>query len=308
MRRCVLRPFASLPSESCVARLLLGDQLGQGARGRLGLHLGLGLGVRSDVRLRLRLALGLEHRRERPAYPLDRVGELRLARLGVVVADPVDLVARRVAVERVVGDLAADVAPDLADLDQAGGDQRADDLRGLVQREAAVGGEVGEGALAVDLAEHRPLAGAQHDVVGRTALRGQHGDGVRAAELGRQLVPVRAAAPQLGEQLGDRLRRGDVLPGLLVLAELAAGDVPAHEVGEHVDELLGDERLDHVAVDEAQVDEQLAQPPALQLGALDLQRLGEGLRAPASRTTSAARPAAVGGPGRRPSRRSPSRR
>ncbi len=42
-------------------------------------------------------------------------------------------------------------------------------------------------------------------------------------------------------------------------------------------ELLDDERLDDRALDVAQVDEQLAQPPALQLGALDLERLGEGL-------------------------------
>ena len=42
--------------------------------------------------------------------------------------------------------------------------------------------------------------------------------------------------------------------------------------------MFDDELLDHLEVHIAQVDEQLTKPPALQLGALDLQRLGECLR------------------------------
>ena len=41
--------------------------------------------------------------------------------------------------------------------------------------------------------------------------------------------------------------------------------------------MLDDELLDHRELDVAEVHEQLTQAPALQLGALDLQRLGEGL-------------------------------
>ena len=57
----------------------------------------------------------------------------------------------------------------------------------------------------------------------------------------------------------------------------AATGQPSRSV-EGVLELLDDERLDHRQLDVAQVHQQLTEPPALQLGALDLQRLREGLR------------------------------
>ena len=49
------------------------------------------------------------------------------------------------------------------------------------------------------------------------------------------------------------------------------------QVGHLVADLLGHERLDDGPVDELEVDEELAEAPALQLGPLDLEGLGEGL-------------------------------
>ena len=162
-------------------------------------------------------------------------------------------------------------------VDQAGLGQGRDDVAGLEDREAAVGGQVGHGALTVDLAEHRPLARAEDDVGVSGTRGGQHGDGVGPADLAGQPLPVGGADAQALEQVGYALRRGDVLPGLLRLAEAPGVGLPGQQVDEHVDELLADEGLDHVAVDVPEVDEQLTEPPALQLGALDLQRLGERL-------------------------------
>ena len=57
----------------------------------------------------------------------------------------------------------------------------------------------------------------------------------------------------------------------------AATGQPSRSV-EGVLEVLDDELLDHGELDVPEVHQQLTQAPALQLGALDLQRLGEGLR------------------------------
>ena len=98
------------------------------------------------------------------------------------------------------------------------------------------------------------------------------------ADQAAQLPPVRPPLADLGQQGVHLLRRGDVLAGQLAGAELPGVDAPAHQVGQLVDELLGDERLDDLPLHEPQVDQQLAQPPADQLAAaLDLQRLGQGL-------------------------------
>ena len=53
------------------------------------------------------------------------------------------------------------------------------------------------------------------------------------------------------------------------------GNNPVEQVGDLVANLLKYERLHDQAVDKSQVDEQLAESPALQLGALDLQCLGQ---------------------------------
>ena len=75
----------------------------------------------------------------------------------------------------------------------------------------------------------------------------------------------------------DRHRRGDVLAGLLGLAEAPPSGGPAHQVAHRVADLLDDEGLDDRLLDEAEVDQQLAQSPALQLVALSLKGLGESL-------------------------------
>ncbi len=160
---------------------------------------------------------------------------------------------------------------------QPGIDQAHDDLAGLEQREPALGGQLGHAAGAVDLAEQGPLVRTEGDLVGRRG-RGQRWHGLRAAGRVEDGLPGRGAVPEVVEQLGHRRRRGDVLAGLLVLAELPGGHRPAQQVGQGVLEVLDDELLDHRELHVAQVHQQLAQPPALQLGALDLQRLGESLR------------------------------
>ncbi|MDA8434579.1 MAG: hypothetical protein M0Z98_01180 [Actinomycetales bacterium] len=53
--------------------------------------------------------------------------------------------------------------------------------------------------------------------------------------------------------------------------------MPVQQVGDLVADLLGHERLDDGPVDELEVHEELAEAPALQLGALDLEGLGQGL-------------------------------
>ncbi len=121
---------------------------------------------------------------------------------------------------------------------------------------------------------HSP--GPRIDVVVGLAAGRQERDRVRPADLAAEAPPTRTPLADQVQDDGDVGGRCDVLAGLLVLAEAPGVHVPAEEVAEHVDELLGDEGLDELAVDVAQVDEKLAQPPALQLGALDLQRLGEG--------------------------------
>ena len=50
------------------------------------------------------------------------------------------------------------------------------------------------------------------------------------------------------------------------------------EVGDLVADLLAHERLDDGPVDEPEVDEELAEAPALELGALDLERFSQRLR------------------------------
>jgi hypothetical protein len=82
---------------------------------------------------------------------------------------------------------------------------------------------------------------------------------------------------QLVEQHLDRHGRYDVVAGALVDAELPGRVLPAEQVGHRRPDLLVDEVLDDRLVDVAQVHQQLAQPPALQLGALRLERLAQRL-------------------------------
>ncbi len=163
------------------------------------------------------------------------------------------------------------------DVDEPRVEEAHDDHAGLVDGEAAVVGQVGDGAQTVDLAQQRPVVGSEHDVAGRGRRRRQHRHRVRAADVGDDLGPPGVAVARHGDEVGDLDRRGDVLAGPLAVAEATVDHGPVQEVGDLVAQLLGDEGLDHAAVDEAEVHEQLAESPALQLGALHLQRLGQGL-------------------------------
>ena len=150
-------------------------------------------------------------------------------------------------------------------------------MSGLEQGKSALSGEVGDRSLAVDLAQQRPLVRAHLDLArGRAGRERWHG--VRAADDREDRLPGGAAVVQVVEQLVDGGRGRDVLAGLLVLSELPGGDRPAEQVGQGVLEVLDHELLDHLEVDVAQVHEELTQAPALQLGPLDLERLGERLR------------------------------
>ena len=178
-----------------------------------------------------------------------------------------------------------------------------DDLGRLEHGVSAVDRQVGDAAVAVDLAQHGPLAGTEDDVVVGGLLRRQGRYGFGAADLVGQPFPAGPTVTDLVEDHGDFDRRSDVLTRLLVLSEAPGVDLPAEQVSEHVDELFGDEGLDNVAVDVPQVHEQLSQPPALQLGALSSREPRRGPRARGLRTRPAGSRAAVDDPGRRPSRR-----
>ncbi len=104
----------------------------------------------------------------------------------------------------------------------------------------------------------------------------EHRDAVRTSDERDDLRPARVALPGEREQVGDLDGRRDVLTGALAVAELRLDDGPVQQVGHLVADLLGDEGLDHGAVDELEMDEELAETPALELGALHLERLGQG--------------------------------
>ena len=160
------------------------------------------------------------------------------------------------------------------DIDEAAVHQRPHDVGGLEDGEATLGGQVGDVAVAVDLAEQRPVGAGQADVGRPIRTRGQHGDSALAADRLDQLTPPVPTHLDLGEQLTHRHRWRDVLPGLLGLAELVGGDRPLEQRGHGVSELFDDEGLDHRTFDIAQVDQQLAEPPALELVGLDVERGG----------------------------------
>ena len=168
------------------------------------------------------------------------------------------------------------------DVDQPGVHEFADDVGRLVDGEAALGGEVGDVARAVHLAQQCPVGAAQDDVGCAVRAGRQHRDAALAADGGEQLAPAVATHLDLGQQLAHRHRRRHVLAGLLGLAELVGGDRPLQQRRHGVAQLLDDERLDDLALDVAEVHQQLAEPPALQLVGLDVQggRQASGDRSP----------------------------
>ena len=91
-------------------------------------------------------------------------------------------------------------------------------------------------------------------------------------------VPGKAASVDLGEQVGYLDRRCDVLTGALVDAEAPGSLPPAQQVRHGLTDLLVHEGLDDRLIDVAEVHEQLTEAPALELGALRLEGVAEGLR------------------------------
>ncbi len=162
----------------------------------------------------------------------------------------------------------------LFDVDQASLHERADDVARLEERESAFAGQLGQRALTVDLAQQRPGVGVERDV-GLAPPRRQHGDGVGAVHRNDDLVPFGPPGLDGFEEIRDRSRGSDVLACFFALAESPAAGLPAHQVGEAVADLFLDERLHHVLLDESEVNEEFAEPPALQFGSLGFEGLGE---------------------------------
>ena len=158
------------------------------------------------------------------------------------------------------------------DVDQAGVHQRLDDVPRLEHGEAALGGELGDVTLPVNLAQQGPVGARQDDVGGTVGPSGQHGNAALATDRRDQLFPAVTTHLDLGQQVAHRHRRRDVLAGLLVLAELVRGDRPSEQYRHRIFELLDDERLDDVALDVAEVHQQLTEPPPLQLVGLHIER------------------------------------
>ena len=127
-----------------------------------------------------------------------------------------------------------------------------------------------------------------------------------AADRLDELAPAVPTHLDLGQQLAHRHRGRDVLPGLLGLAELVRGDRPLQQGGHGVAQLLDDEGLDDGTLDVAEVDEQLTEPPALELVGLDVEGGGRAPRGTGRRTRSVGRRAGRDGRGRRRSRSAPS--
>ena len=167
----------------------------------------------------------------------------------------------------------------LLDLEQAGTHQGVHDLPGLEQREAALAGELGDRALPVDLAQQRPRLGVDGHLGVALPGGGQQRYGVRPVQDLVDRLPQLVPLSDLDEQLLDRGRRGDVFASPLVDAELPRSGGPAQQIAGLLADLLVDEGLDDGLVDVPEVDQKLTEPPALELGALGLQRLREGLRA-----------------------------
>lgn len=88
-------------------------------------------------------------------------------------------------------------------------------------------------------------------------------------------VPARL---DVGQQVGDGSGWCYVVPGALVEAQLPGAALPVQQSRQGLPELLGREGIDDALVDEAEVDEQLAEAPALQLALLRLDGFGEPLR------------------------------
>ncbi len=167
---------------------------------------------------------------------------------------------------------------DLLDLEQARADEGVHDLPGFEQREAALLGEVGDAAHPIHLAQQRPRLGVDRHLGVGLAGGGQDRYGVRAVQdLGDALphaVPLSDVREQLLHGGGGR----DVLAGALVDAELPRAGRPAQQVGGLLTYLLVHERLDDRLIDVPQVDEELPEAPALELGPLRLECLGQALR------------------------------
>ena len=168
---------------------------------------------------------------------------------------------------------------DLIDVEEPGLDKVEDDLAGLVEGEAAFAGELGDRADTVDLAQQRPGLLVDRELGVARAGGRQRGYGGGAVDGVADPLPGVLPVGDLGEQRGDLTGRGDVLAGAFVDSELPGADGPAEQVRDRLVHLLADEGLDDGLVDVAQVNQQLAEAPALQLGALGLQRLREGFRA-----------------------------
>jgi hypothetical protein len=91
-----------------------------------------------------------------------------------------------------------------------------------------------------------------------------------------QRLPGGQVLGGVGEQVLDGHGRRDVLAGALLDPEAPAAGGEQQQLERRLAQLLADGGLDDVLLDEAEVDQQLAQAPALQLGGLRVVRLGQG--------------------------------
>ena len=112
---------------------------------------------------------------------------------------------------------------------------------GLEDSEAALGGELGDVAGTIDLAEQRPVGAGEDDVRRSVRTCRQHRDTPLTTDGVDQLAPLVAAHLDFGQQVAHGARRSDVLTGLLRLAELVCGDRPLQQRRSGVAKLLDDE-------------------------------------------------------------------
>ena len=213
---------------------------------------------------------GLEQVAECGGHLLDGAGQLVAGGVGCRLEGRT--LAARV-VER--GDRRDRLVVGKLDVDQAAVHQRLHHVRGLEDGEAALGGELGDVAGAVDLAEQRPVGAGQDDVGGSVRTRRQHRDAPLATDRLDELAPAVAAHLDLGQQVAHGLGGATSWRVFLVLRNLWAATGHSSRAAMASRSCSMTKASTTGAFDVAEVDEQLTEPPALQLVGLDVEGGGE---------------------------------